>query len=89
MENTAGGGFTGFIPLLIMMIPLIFICRRLAQDKGKSATKYTILGCIPLVNYFTLLYLVGTTNKILEDKIDQVLLIIKSDKFSEKETEKI
>jgi len=41
------------------------------------------------VNYFALLYLVGTTNKILEDKIDQVLSIIKSDKFSEKETEKI
>ena len=89
MESTAGAGFAAFIPILIMMIPLIFICRKLAQDKGKSATKYTILGCIPIVNYFALLYLVGTTNKILEDKIDQVLSIIKSDKFSEKETEKI
>ena len=89
MENTTELGFAGFIPILIMMIPFIFICRRLAQDKGKSATKYTILGCIPLVNYYALFYLVGTSNKILEDKIDQVLSIIKNDKFSAKETEKI
>ena len=88
MESNSGE-FGAFIPLLIIMIPLIFICRRFAQDKGKSATKYTILGCIPGVNFFTLVYLIGTTNTILEDKIDQVLSIIKSDKYSEKETKKI
>jgi hypothetical protein len=81
MESNSAG-FAAFIPLLIMMIPLIFICRRLAQDKGRSATKYTILGCIPFVSYFALLYLVGTTNKNLEDRIDQVISIINSEKFS-------
>jgi hypothetical protein len=88
MESNSAG-FAAFIPLLTMMIPLIFICRRLSKDKGRNATKYTILGCIPFVNYFALLYLVGTTNTILEDKLDQVLSIINSDKFSEKKTGKI
>lgn len=88
MESNSAG-FVAFIPLLIMVIPLIFICRRLAQDKGRSAIKYTVLGCVPLVNYFALLYLVGTTNTILEDKIDQLLSIINSQKSLEKETEKI
>ena len=81
MEN-GGVGFAGFIPLIIMTIPLIFICRQLAKDKGKNTTQYTILGCIPLVNYFALIYLVGTTNKIMEKKMDRVLAIIDKDNSS-------
>ena len=49
-----GPGFISLIPLIIMMLPLIFICRRLAKDKGKHIIKYTILGCIPFVNYYAL-----------------------------------
>jgi len=75
MENQVSG-FTGFIPLIIMMIPLIFICRRLAIDKGKNSVKYTILGCIPFVNYYAWFYLVGTPNRNLEEKLDRVLAII-------------
>jgi len=82
MENVGAGGFAGFIPLIIMMIPLIFICRQLAKDKGKNTTKYTILGCIPMGNYFALIYLVGTTNRIMENKVDRVLAIIDKDNFS-------
>lgn len=81
MESTAAG-FTGFIPLLIMTLPLIFICRSLAKEKGKNVAAYTILGIVPLVNYFILLYLVGATNKIMERKIDKVLSIIKGQKIS-------
>ncbi len=84
METAAApGGIMSFIPLIILMLPIVFICRKLAQDKGKNVTKYTILGCIPLLNYFATMYLVGATNKNLEDKIDQVLSIIISDKISE------
>jgi len=88
MESNSAG-FGAFIPLLLMTIPLIVICRKLAQDKGRNATKYTILGCIPLLNYVVLLYLIGTTNKIMEDKIDQVLSIINSGKSLGKKSEKI
>ncbi len=72
--------FTAFIPLIIMMVTLIFICRRLAIDKGKNSIKYTILGCIPFVNYYALFYLVGTPNRNLEKKLDRVLAIIDNKK---------
>ncbi len=70
--------FGAFIPLIIMMIPIIFICYFLAKDKGKNTVKYTILGCIPLANYFALIYLVGTPNIILEEKIDRILSLLES-----------
>jgi hypothetical protein len=76
MENQATAGYAAFIPLIIMMIPLIFICRQLAKDKGKNTLKYTILGCIPLVNYYALIYLVGTPNRMVEEKLDRVLAMI-------------
>ncbi|MCP4748725.1 MAG: hypothetical protein GY874_21705 [Desulfobacteraceae bacterium] len=60
-------------PLIVLSIPLIFICRRLAQNKGKDVTKYTLLSCIPLVNIYALLYLIGTPNKKSENKADQLL----------------
>jgi hypothetical protein len=75
MENQ-GPNYAAFIPLIIMMIPLIFICRQLAKDKGKNTLKYTILGCIPLVNYYALIYLVGTPNRTVEEKLDRVLAMI-------------
>jgi hypothetical protein len=81
MENQ-GFGFAAFIPLILMMVPLIFICHRLAKDKGKNTVKYTILGCIPLVNYYALIYLIGTPNKIMEEKLDRVLAIIGNKKPS-------
>ena len=82
MENQ-GGGIGAFIPLIITSIPFIFLCRRLAKDKGKSTLKYTILGCIPLVNYFAFAYLVGTPNLILDKKIDQILSLINNTDYSE------
>ena len=65
-----------FIPLLIMMIPLVFIIHRLATEKNKNIALWTVLGCIPLVNYFSMIYLVGSANTQLEEKLDRVLLII-------------
>ena len=76
MENQGPAGYAAFIPLIIAMIPLIFICRQLAKEKGKNALKYTILGCIPLVNYYALIYLVGTPNRMVEEKLDRVLAMI-------------
>lgn len=80
--ESQGLGFTSLLPLIIMTLPLIFICRRLAKDKGKNVIKYTILGCIPFVNYYALFYLVGTPNKILEEKLDRIIAIIDKNKSS-------
>ena len=67
-----------FLPLLIMTIPLIFICRQLAKEKGKNVGLWTVLGIIPLVNYFAVIYLMGAANVQLEQKIDLLLSRIKA-----------
>jgi len=62
-----------FLPLLILMIPLIFIIRKLAMEKGKNVILWTVLACIPVVNFVILWYIVGTPSKIMEDKMDKIL----------------
>jgi hypothetical protein len=62
-----------FLPLLIMTIPLIFICRQLAKEKNKNVGLWTVLGIIPAINYFSVLYLIGASNIQLENKIDRLL----------------
>jgi hypothetical protein len=46
-----------FLPLLILMIPLIFIIRKLAMEKGKNVILWTVLACIPVVNFVILWYI--------------------------------
>lgn len=73
--------FISLVPLILATIPIVVICHRLAKEKGKDVTLWTILGIIPLVNYFALFYLIGTVNAHLERKVDQVLsLLEKKDK---------
>ena len=62
-----------FLPLLIIMIPLIFVIRKLAIEKGRNAILWTVLACIPIVNFIFLWYIIGTPNKRLEDKLDKIL----------------
>lgn len=62
-----------FLPLVLIMVPLIFVIRKLAIEKGKDAVLWTILACIPIVNFIILWYIVGTPNKRLEDKMDKIL----------------
>jgi hypothetical protein len=61
---------------MIMVIPIVFICRRLAKEKSKDVALWTVLGVIPGVNYFVLLYLVGAPNTGLEEKIDKLLSLL-------------
>lgn len=39
-----------FLPLLIISFVFGFVARRLAKDKGRNVTKWTIWGFIPIVN---------------------------------------
>jgi hypothetical protein len=68
--------FISLVPLILATIPIVFICHRLAREKGKDVTLWTILGIIPLVNYFVLLYLVGAVNVHLQRKVDRVLSLL-------------
>jgi hypothetical protein len=66
-----------FLPLIITSILFMFICHSLAKEKGKDVTLWTILGLIPGINIYCLLYLLGASSTILEGKIDKILAQIK------------
>jgi len=66
-----------FLPIIIISIILMFICHNLAKEKGKNVTLWTILGLIPGINIYSLLYLFGASSTILERKIDKILAQIK------------
>jgi len=66
-----------FLPLIIISIPIMFICRSIAKEKGKNVTLWTIFGLIPGINIYSLLYLFGTPSTILEGKIDKILAQMK------------
>jgi hypothetical protein len=61
------------LPLIIIMIPMIFVIRKLAKEKGKDVILWTVLACIPIVNFIVLPYIVGTPSKILENKMDIII----------------
>ena len=62
-----------FLPLVIISIPIMFICGSVAKEKGKNVTLWTIFGLIPGINIYSLLYLFGASSTILEGKIDKIL----------------
>jgi len=66
-----------FLPLIIISIPIMFICRSIAKEKGKNVTLWTIFGLIPGINIYSLLYLFGASSTILEGKIDKILAQMK------------
>ena len=56
----------------------MFICRSLAKEKGKNITLWTILGLVPAVNFYSLLYLLGAPSKVLEEKMDRILNLLQN-----------
>jgi len=44
----------------------------LAKEKGRNVTLWTILGAIPIVNFFCIWFFVGAANLSLERKIDEL-----------------
>lgn len=45
----------------------------LAKEKGRNVKRWTILGFIPIVNYFCFAFFIGAANVRLEKKIDELL----------------
>jgi uncharacterized BrkB/YihY/UPF0761 family membrane protein len=54
----------------------------LAKEKGKDITLWTVLSLIPLINFFVLLYLVGTPNTALDKKVDRILNLLPKEEES-------
>ena len=73
-ETTAQADpLVSLLPLLIISLVFGFVANMLAKEKGRNVVKWTILGFIPIVNYFCIFFFVGAANLRLEDKIDQLL----------------
>ena len=70
-----GGGIAQIVILLVFTFFFVIPVRMLAKDKGRNITKWTILACIPVVNYFCLIYFVGAANLRHERKIDAILKV--------------
>lgn len=71
--NPQPNPFLGFLPLILISIPIAFVLRSLAKAKGRNATLYFVLGIIPLANGFALAYLVGAPDLVLHAKVDRLL----------------
>jgi hypothetical protein len=69
--------FMTLIPFVLIMVPMIFVINRLAKEKGKNVLLWTLLACIPFVNFIILPYIVGTPSKIQENKIDKIIELLK------------
>ena len=73
MEASQPSAFMSFLPLLIISLCFGFVVRRLAQDKGRNVTKWTIVGFIPVVNFLLAWYFAGAANLRAERKLDALL----------------
>lgn len=71
-----------FLPLALISILIMFICRSLAKEKGKNVTLWTIFGLIPGINIYSLLYLFGASNTILEKKVDKILNLLQKQQYT-------
>jgi len=62
-----------FLPLIIMTLPMGVIAHLLAKEKGRNVTLWTILGIIPMINFFTIWFFIGAANLKIERKLDELL----------------
>lgn len=61
------------IPFLIISAVVAVVARLLAKEKGRNVVLWTVLGAIPMVNFFCMWFFIGATNLRLERKIDELL----------------
>ena len=79
MEQTQvqAGHPTMLIPYIILTVFIIFIINRLAKEKGLNVILWTILACIPFLNFIILPYIIGTPSRIQEKRINEIFEILK------------
>ena len=65
--------FVSLLPLIVMTLIVGLTAHFLAREKGRNVVLWTILGCIPLINFFFIWFFVGATNLRLEKKLDLII----------------
>ena len=68
--------FITLIMFALIMMPMIIAISILAKEKGKNVILWTILACIPLVNFFIVPYIIGTPSKIQEEKLNKIIELL-------------
>lgn len=72
MESTQNP-LISLIPFLMISCCLAFVSWALAKEKGRNVILWTVLGLIPIVNWFCMLLFIGAANLRLEKKFDEIL----------------
>jgi hypothetical protein len=72
-HGTESSTLFSFLPLLIMSIPLGITSRKLAEEKGRNVTLWTVLGFIPILNYICIVFFIGAANLRIERKLDHLI----------------
>ena len=63
----------GIFPLIMMSLPMGLTAYFLAREKGRKVVLWTILGFIPVINFFVMWFFVGAANLKIERKLDTLL----------------
>lgn len=63
-----------FIFTALFAIPVYFI----AKEKGLSPVKFTLLALIPGIGWISVWYVIGASNRRVEQKLDAILNELKS-----------
>jgi hypothetical protein len=59
--------------LVFLSLILAIMSYKLAKEKGRNIILWTILGLIPVINWFCVWYFVGAVNSKLEKKIEHII----------------
>lgn len=78
MQDNHAHPILGLVFFALFSIPFGVTAYLLAQEKGRNAALWTILGVIPVLNIFCLYYFMGAVNMKLERKVDELIELVRS-----------
>ena len=79
--TTQQPGIEGLLFPLILSMTFGVVAHLLAKEKGRNVILWTIIGCIPGINFLAMWFFVGASNLKLEKKLND---LIESQKRQEK-----
>lgn len=72
-SNSADYELGQVVAVVVSAVFFGIVSRLLAKEKGRNVLAWTILGCIPVVNVFCMMFFVGAANLRQERKLDALL----------------
>ena len=73
METTPPNTIAQFVPLILLSLALGGTAFVLAKEKGRNVLLWTLLGLIPVLNFFLVWFFVGASNLKHEAKLNEIL----------------